>query len=683
MSDPVRRAGVSCRRKAAVLAVVLVVAMLGARGAAAGENRWTVDGPEGAGITALAAGAPGTVFAATTNAGLFKSVDAGTTWQRVGTSEIAGHSVVDVKTDPNGGGAVYAATPVGLFRSPDGGASWSLALAGNVDQVAVAPSRPQTLYATSADDEGLHRVRRSVDGGVTWRDATGDLLPAFGIPALVVSPASPQTVYLAAIGACAKTTDAGAHWSDLCAGMPQPFVEALVIVPGQPNQLFAGTPAGVYASADGGASWTPASGGLTTPFIDTLALDPRHPSTLYAGADDVSIPGEDEGLLWKSVDGGASWAQIAPRTKQVVALLVDPRQPRRVYAGVAGPGVLRSEDRGATWSAAVTGLRATWVTWAIADPHAPGVLYAATQVGDPDGNFAPAAPLVVRSSNSGATWTAASTGLPVVGPEAPYISKLIADPATRGKLFALAGSLYLSEDGGASWQAAEPMAPGAIADLAVDPRQPDRVFAVGNLPPVSCSFCPPGSPTVMAWQSGDGGRTWTDITERLVPGGLAGTLTAVRIDPDRPARIYIAGQRSWKSVDGGASWFQLSLAPGILDLAIDPETPATLYAHDGSRLWKSFDAGVTWVLVGKGLPAGTRVLNTITIDLHESATVYLATNLGVYVSHDRGANFQPLDAGLTASPVGNVVSSPSQPGLVYASTAIDGGLLAYTQAPPP
>jgi photosystem II stability/assembly factor-like uncharacterized protein len=683
MRDSVRGVGVSCLRAAAVLAIVLAAVVLGAREAAAGENRWTVNGPEGGGITALAAGAPGTVFAATSNAGLFKSVDAGTSWQRVGKTEIAGHSVVDVKTDPSGGEAVYAATAGGLFRSPDGGASWSLALAGNVDQVAVAPSRPQTIYATVLDEQGLHGVRRSVDGGATWRGATGDLPQAAGTPVLVVSPASPQTVYLAAIGVCAKTTDAGAHWSDFCGGLPHALVETLVIVPGQPNQLFAGTPSGVFASADGGASWTAASGGLTTPFINTLALDPRHPSTLYAGADDVSIPADDEGLLWKSVDGGASWARIAPRTKRVAALLIDPQQPRRIYAGVAGPGVLRSEDRGATWNAAVNGLRATWVTWAIADPHVPGVLYAATQVGDPDGDFAPEAPLVVRSSNFGATWSAASAGLPVVGSDAAFFYKLIADPATAGKLFALDGSLYLSEDSGATWQAAEAVAPGVIEDLAVDPRQPALVFAVGEVPPLDCPFCPPGSSTIIAWESRDGGRTWTDITARLAPGSLAGGLTAVRIDPKHPARIYLAGQTSFKSLDGGASWTQLSLAPGILDLAIDPETPTTLYAHDGSHLWKSLNAGATWLPIGSGLPTGTRVLNTITLDLHHPATVYLATNLGVYLSHDAGATFQLLTTGLTVSPIANVVSSPTHPGLIYASTAIDGGLFSYTQAPPP
>jgi photosystem II stability/assembly factor-like uncharacterized protein len=679
MREPARGAAVSWLRTAAVVAAIV----LGARGAAAGENRWTVIGPEGGGITALAAGPPGTVFAATTNAGLFKSVDAGTTWRRVGAAAIAGHSVVDVETDPAGGGAVYAATPEGLFRSPDGGASWSLALGGNVDQVAVAPSRPQTIYATVLGAPGFHRVRRSVDGGVTWRNATGDLPLAVGTPVLAVSPASPQTVYLSAIGVCAKTTDAGAHWSDIRGGLPAPEVEALAIVPSQPSRIFAGTPLGVFASGDGGASWAAASGGLASPFIDVLALDPRHPSTLYAGADDVSVPAEDEGLLWKSVDGGLSWALAAPRTKRVTALLVDPQQPRRIYAGVAGPGVLRSEDRGASWSAAVNGLRATWVTWAIADPHAPGVLYAAIQVGDPDGDFAPEAPLVVRSADAGATWTAASDGLPVAGGEAAIFSKLIADPATAGKLFALNGSLYLSADGGTSWQAAAPTGSGVVRDLAVDPRHPALVFAAGELPPIGCPFCPPAPSAARAWQSADGGHTWTDITARLVPGGLAGTFAAVRIDPLHPRWIYVAGQQSFKSVDGGASWTRLSLAPGILDLAIDPEAPATLYAHDGSALWKSRDAGATWVRTGSGLPAGTRVLNTITIDLHQPATLYLATSVGVYVSHDGAATFQVLSSGLTALPIGNVISSPAQPGLIYASAPTDGGLFAYSQDPPP
>jgi photosystem II stability/assembly factor-like uncharacterized protein len=163
--------------------------------------------------------------------------------------------------DPN---VVYAATSAALFQSEDGGLTWApLSGAGlGVEQVAVAPADPQTIYVTSyAGDGGL--VLRSSDGGATWTSVTpagwNDIADT-----LAVDPLEPQTVYLGGIG--------------------------------------------FYASHDGGTTWTASMVVPDNPALGVaqIVADTKRPATVYAL---TGVEGQILRLIYRSDDGGATWMQ--------------------------------------------------------------------------------------------------------------------------------------------------------------------------------------------------------------------------------------------------------------------------------------------------------------------------------------------------------------------------------------
>ena len=115
----------------------------------------------------------------------------------------------------------------------------------------------------------------------------------------------------------------------------------------------------------------------------------------------------------------------------------------------------------------------------------------------------------------------------------------------------------------------------------------------------------------------------------------------------------------------------------VADLLLDPAFPRTLYASDALHggVWKSVDAGATWAPASGGLPiAKTFVVGELAAD-PATATVYLATDRGVFATHDRAATWRLLP-GLPSPVVVSIDADPFRPGVVYAGTT--GGLFVYT-----
>jgi photosystem II stability/assembly factor-like uncharacterized protein len=144
-------------------------------------------------------------------------------------------------------------------------------------------------------------------------------------------------------------------------------------------------------SKDGGTTWSTASSGLTgvdctgVPPVLSLAIDPKNSSTLYA----TTHTG-----LFKSTDGGASWAAAGSGLPDHLpdgrpfysagAMVIDPQNPSTLYAAMSLPGglaggVFKSSDGGATWVAANSGLPGTaapFIRFLAIDPKHPDTLYA-------------------------------------------------------------------------------------------------------------------------------------------------------------------------------------------------------------------------------------------------------------------------------------------------------------------
>ena len=226
-----------------------------------------------------------------------------------------------------------------------------------VTALARSASEPQTVYAGLVDAG----VFRSDDGGRHWRAARGGLF-ATAVDALAVDPGTATTVFAATSRGVYRSDDGGVSWTDRSTGLPNAAdggpaaVLALAVDPIMPETLYAGTGLGVSKSTDGARTWSPAGSGLPGS-VRALAVDPTATQTLYAGT--ANGP-------YRSDDGGASWMPLAGNAgpgldlgAQVLDLAVSSAAPQTLVVALdvrASAAVVRSDDRGASWSAADDGL---------------------------------------------------------------------------------------------------------------------------------------------------------------------------------------------------------------------------------------------------------------------------------------------------------------------------------------
>ena len=303
---------------------------------------------------------------------------------------------------------------------------------------------------------------KSTDGGAQWAPAMAGLRTP-SLTALAVDPVTPGVIYAGAENdGVFKSVDGGANWQPSSAGLTSLFVTALVIDPVTPSTLYAGTAGGgVFKSYDSGATWNPVNTSLSIRNIVSLAIDPTNPSILYAGtlvrgahylyksvngaaswapifgyeinaaavdpSASATVYAASHTLLFKSVDGGSTWTQVFREplsTYYISAVLIDPSQPSTVYVGTLGNGVFKTTDSGATWRATSTGL--PWgVSALVLDPNQPATLFAGT-----------AGTGVFKSVNGGETWFASNTGL-----SRAFVTQLAVDPRMPSRLYAAADGL--------------------------------------------------------------------------------------------------------------------------------------------------------------------------------------------------------------------------------------------------
>jgi photosystem II stability/assembly factor-like uncharacterized protein len=404
-----------------------------------------------------------------------------------------GGSVTSLAVDPGNPSLVYATAGPEIFgfgtlyRSTDRGQTWEPLAGPGLAHVALDPRRSSTVCA------GGRRLLCSTDGGQTWRDVSP---PANGTLELTALALLPGGVILAGAEDSGgprvlRSADGGGTWSTVFQDPDQ--VRSIVVDPAAPSRVYHVSAATVYTSTDGGLSWTgmsrPAGGPI--PDVGALAVAPSSPATLY------------------------------------VTLFVDPR-------------IFRSDDHGATWRQVGALPRDTGDSHAIVvDPRSPDRVYAASWGG------------IFASTDGGATWLGAGTGLP--------------------------RPLHM---------------PLQILALAQAPSQPDNLYA-GT------------SGWGVAW-SGSAGAHWRIGVE---PGLNGGAIEILKFHPLRPDTVYIGvgqddyGARSFRSTDGGQTWQPFARAisqDGLLDLAFDPTDPRTLYAATPAGLWKSRNDGETWSLLAAG-----------------------------------------------------------------------------------
>lgn len=461
---------------------------------------------------------PGTLYAGTQGQGVFRTADAGATWMAVNVG-LGDHHVRSLAIDPVDPAVLYAGTDSGLYRSADAGGLWTAAgptLAGRpVLALAIDRETPAVLYAavpehTAANGPGAGGVFRSTDGGATFSDI-GAGLSIRDARAVAVAAQSPGTVYAGGAAGLFRRVEADATWAAVHTRLRAVTIRALVVDPETPSRLYATSSSGVLSSTDAGATWSTL---WAVPTVNALAVDAQVPSTLY-------VSRESEGVF-RSTNGGTHWTAVNAglTTLTVTSLAVDPQATGTVYAGTSGGGVFRTTNAGASWTAVNTGLTHLSVTALAVHPETPAVLYAGTADGG-----------VFRSLNAGASWTAVNAGLwSGVGP-LPGIEALAIATADPSVLYLAAtdgagGPVFRSTDGGDTWVSRwSGLSPTRIVSLAIDPASPSVVYA--------------GSDSRAVLQSTDGGASWRTIDYSFGHTGVGfARVTALSVAPSDPPALY-------------------------------------------------------------------------------------------------------------------------------------------------
>jgi photosystem II stability/assembly factor-like uncharacterized protein len=338
-------------------------------------------------------------------------------------------------------------------------------------------------------------------------------------------------------------------------------MKAAAGVPQQPNVFYvAATNGGVWKTTDYGVTWNPIFDDQPTGSVGALAVALSDPNIIYVGSGEgLQRPDLSTGNgIYKSTDAGRTWTHFGLRDgQQIPQIIVDPKDPNRLFVAVLGHpygpneerGIFRSTDGGRSFQRVLYKDADTGGADLAFDPanpqHIYAVLWQARQGPWENGVFTGPGSGLFESTDGGTNWTPLTKGLPTFEQGLGRIGIAIA-PSDPKRMFATVqaggnlGGLYRSDDAGQSWYKATDNAlvvsrGDDFAEVKVHPTNPDVVFT--------------GS--IVSWKSTDGGRTFRSF--RGAPGG--DDYHRIWINPGNPQIILLAAdQGAVITVNGGETW---------------------------------------------------------------------------------------------------------------------------------
>lgn len=289
--------------------------------------------------------------------------------------EVLPGKFVRAMTTVAGVNAAYACVVKdGLYASHDGGASWQLALPGNIHSVAVDPRNSTTIYAGS-EPVGLFR---SDDAGRHWRELTALCEQPDSVTDKWWFPQYPHESHVLSIfvdwhdprllcvglehGGILRSTDGGASWQDISAGIEYIDIHTVKGDPRQANLYYTATARGFYRSERHGQDWLFAERGIDRSYFHDLVVIPSEPPALFLTTANGTPPAwlrkeKAQSAIFRSLDGGVNWQQLrgglpASMERMIWNLSADADNPDHLYAGTGEAQGQRSENsasRGAVW----------------------------------------------------------------------------------------------------------------------------------------------------------------------------------------------------------------------------------------------------------------------------------------------------------------------------------------------
>ena len=323
-------------------------------------------------------------------------------------------------------------------------------------------------------------------------------------------------------------------------------------------------------------------------------------------------------LALPATAGTNSWTAIGP---VAYPFAVDPSSPSTIYSVVNGNAVTKTTDGGGHWADLAT-LDSYPVNSLAIDPASPDTIYAAQ--GEP---WDLVAVSIYKSIDGGAHWAAAAAEFT----ELPASVVAIA-PSLSSTLYAgVNEAVFKSVDGGLFWAMRSNGLIGFyVSALAIDPTNADVVYVAQQVANFS------GPDTGKIFKSTDGGGQWRQVPIPVVPD--ESTIMSLAIDRATPSVVYAAyaygnaGKNGgvFKSSDSGETW--IAAQSGLSDanvfaLAIDPSTPARIYAATNHGVFTSTDAAASWTPINSGLTS----LNVWSLSVDRTGSLLrAATDAGLF-----------------------------------------------------
>ena len=641
---------------------------------------------------------PSTVYVASASGGLWKSVNRGISWTNLW-EHMPVSTFGDVAIAPSDPDIVYAGTGEqqnrqstswgnGVYRSNDAGATWEhlgLDETHHTGRVRVHPSNPDIVYVAalgnlwrSSPDRGVYRSR---NGGRSW-DKVLYVDEHTGAVDLVIDPSDPDVLYAAMYqrqrrtwgfngggpgSGLYKTTDGGDSWRELTDGLPAGDKGRIGIAisatnPQVLNMLMQHSEdGGGYRSEDGGESWEKVSDQNIRPmYYSHIFIDPTNEDRVYTLATSSH----------RSEDGGRTFEEIAPRPTYDVGvhadhhtMWIDPLDPEHFYlAGDAG--LHETYDRGVTfrrlnnlpigqfYGIAVDNADPYWIYGGMQDNHSwmgpsetrswegivddewrqSGFGDGMYQQADPDGRT-----IYVNAQNG--SWTRfdnltgdmMSLRLRAPDGEEPYrwdwVSPSLISRHDPDVVYLGGNRLFISRDRGDSFTRTDDLTRQQDRDdleimgvRGADTRlsRNDGTSSYGEIVTIAESPLDPavlwvGTDDGNVQVSRDGGRSWNEVSG-AAPGLPDGTyVSRVLASPDGPGAAYVTFDAHrdgdfqpyvYRTEDYGARWTALhgNLPSGSVNvIAQHPDNPSVLFIGTEHHVFASTDRGATWARF-PGLP---------------------------------------------------------------------------------
>ncbi len=585
-----------------------------------------------------------------------------------------------------------------------GGMRWRLLgpfRGGKSTMVSGVPGNPAIYYMATAGSG----VWKTVDGGQVW-NCVSDSLRLTSMGAVAVAPSRPETVYAGAAGTGSaaglyRSNDGGAHWDFVA--LQGHAVSSIVIDPHKPDVVMAAGDNGVVRTVDGGKTWK-----STLPDEKLagvwLVFDPDNPKKMYAGTRPITAGGRGGGgggrgaapvltpatdsQIYRSTDEGATWKKTSPNGLPggnfgTIALAVAPgTKGERVYDYVA-QGIFRSDDGGEHWTRATEDPRMIGGGQfhdIIVDPRDANILFA-TQTS------------LYRSTDAGKTWES-YTG----APSGADFNHVWIDPTNdKYMILAVDQGTIVSMDAGRSWTSWFNQPTGQMYNVTTDHGFPFFMYSAQQDSGTVATpiFGRGGQITYRDWYTTNGFETARIVADPADPDFLYATGwygSILRINK-------ITGQT--QHIFEKTSKYRESGSPPMGFSPLDSQTfyLATQYllaTHDKGMHWEMMSPDLTAGGSPEGEPeatrrsggrAGGKAISALAFSPKDAKLIWAGTNNGlIQLSRDGGThwnNVAPPDLA-QAGPVQAVEVSASDPARAFALVGAAFGAVrgAATTAPP-